>query len=352
MTVRKRLEAAVAGNPIEHPVLAVYDWFIRNRPIDWPWLFEQGLGQINHACLLDYEYKNAEIVESTREQDGQIRRDVRWITDRGELHEWYLGEWRQEYLIKTAEDYGILTRALSDTRFTLNQNDFLHSEQMVGEGGITIGQLGTRALENRNAMQAVQIDAAGLERFSVDLALQQPELLELLELMDDRTVEKFRCVLPAEATHIKLWENLSIETMGPKHFCERLVPVYRKIFALLDGSGKRLQVHYDGKLQAIAGEISGLPFDGLDSFTGPPEGDLSPAEARELWPDLFLWFHPNLGWYALPEAQLEQRIAAALHDLGPRRYCLLISEEVAPQWRRGIPRILEILSRLDTFDSR
>ena len=106
-------------------------------------------------------------------------------------------------------------------------------------------------------------------------------------------------------------------------------------------------MHYDGKLQAIAGQISGLPFDGLDSFTGPPEGDLSPARARELWPDLFLWFHPNLGWYALPEAQLQQRIGDALRGMGPRRCCLLISEEVPPQWRVGIPRVLEILSRRD-----
>jgi len=34
---------------VTRPVFAVYDWFVRNRPIDWPRLFDLGLGQINHA---------------------------------------------------------------------------------------------------------------------------------------------------------------------------------------------------------------------------------------------------------------------------------------------------------------
>ena len=74
-------------------------------------------------------------METTKKVDGQTRRDVRWITDRGELHEWYLGEWRQEYLIKTPDDYLILKRALEDSRFTANPQLFQLSEEALGENG-------------------------------------------------------------------------------------------------------------------------------------------------------------------------------------------------------------------------
>ena len=44
-SIRGRFERALAGEPIEWPVYAVYDWFVQHRPIDWPSLFAQGLGQ-------------------------------------------------------------------------------------------------------------------------------------------------------------------------------------------------------------------------------------------------------------------------------------------------------------------
>ena len=49
MTIRERLDKALAGEPVEHPVFLVYDWFVNNRPVDWQSLFDQGLGIINHA---------------------------------------------------------------------------------------------------------------------------------------------------------------------------------------------------------------------------------------------------------------------------------------------------------------
>ena len=50
-SIRGRFERALAGEPVDWPVYAVYDWFVQHRSIDWPSLFAQGLGQINHANL-------------------------------------------------------------------------------------------------------------------------------------------------------------------------------------------------------------------------------------------------------------------------------------------------------------
>jgi hypothetical protein len=211
---------------------------------------------------------------------------------------------------------------------------------------MTIGHFGFMSLEKRNAFQSVQIDAAGLERFSVDLALGRPELLELIELMNERMLQKFRCILNSRAKQFKLWENLSIETMGPQVYKTHLVPMYRRIFEILEGSDKKLHVHYDGKLRVIGEEIRKLPFDGLDSLTGPPEGDLSAAEARALFPDTFLWLHPNLGWYERPKAELAEGIRRLAADAGPRRYCMLISEELPPNWQQSIPVVLDTLADL------
>ena len=124
------------------------------------------------------------------------------------------------------------------------------------------------------------------------------------------------------------------------------MPIYRQILEILDDAGKRLLVHYDGKLRLVSGEIAALAIDGIDSFTPPPEGDMSVAEARACWPDKFLWLHPPLGWYEEGRAALVRRIQKMVRDAGPQRFCLMISEDVPPRWEESIPTVLEALDAM------
>jgi hypothetical protein len=335
-SVRGRFERALAGEPVEWPVYAAYDWFVQHRPIDWPSLFAKGLGQINHASLLETVRPNLQIVETTQQTERGLRRDVRWITDQGELHEWYLGEWQQEYLVKKPDDYRILHRAYEGSQFTATDEPFQKSEATLGDGGITVGSMW------RTPPMELQIDRAGLERFSIDLADEDPALMELMELMTDLMLQQFREAVKTSAQYIKLWENLSIDTIGRRHYQNRLMPMYRKIFEILEPAGKRLLVHYDGRLKLIRDDIASLAIDGIDSFTPPPEGDMSVAEARALWPDKFLWMHPPLGWHRESPEVLRERIRQMVADAGPNRFCLMISEDVPAQWEQTVPLILDM----------
>ena len=278
-SVRGRFERAFAGEPVDWPVYAAYDWFVKNRPADWPSLFSRGLGQIAHVDLVRVERPHLEIVERREDAGGRTRRTTRWITDRGELEESFVGEWQEEYLVKTPADYRVLRRAFEDTRYEATAELFLKSEAELGDGGITLGALGWAPLR-RSPLLQVQVDFAGPERFALDLVDEAPELMELLELLTDLTLRKLREAVRTPARFIKLWENLAVETLGPPNFRRWLVPLYRKILDILGAAGKRLLVHYDGKLRAIAPDIAALDLD-IDSFTPPPEGDMSVAEARD-----------------------------------------------------------------------
>lgn len=346
VSIRGRFRRALAGEPVTHPVYAVYDWFVQNRPsVDWESLFGLGLGQINHADLVRVEHPNFEVVETSVEQDGLVRRDVRLITDTGELREWYLGEWKQGHFIKTPEDYRIMSRALADVHVVADASAFLRSEADLGDRGITVGQIHGLGM-GRTPLMVLQIDWVGLERFSLDLASGLPEMMALLEQMNAIKLDEIRQAAKTPAAQVKLWENLSVETLGPVHYRRHLVPMYRQIVDILNGAGKRLLVHYDGQLRVIADDVAGLGFDGIDSFTEPPEGDMTAAEARAVWPDAFLWLHPNLGWYDLPQAELAGRVRRLVREAGPRRFCLMISEDVPASWRTSVPVVLEALGAL------
>ena len=343
-SIRKRFEYAIIGKSFAHPVYAVYDWFVKNRPmVDWPMLFELGLGQINHANLIRHEHPNFKLIEERSEQDGLIRRDVRLITDKGELHEWYLGEWRQEHFIKTPADYRIMARALEGVKVTADDKVFLKSEAELGDRGITLGQIGGLGA-GRTPLMVLQIDWVGLEQFSMDLAYELPEMLELLDMMTELKLEEIRQAVKTPATQIKLWENLSIDTLGTVHYRRHLVPLYRQILKIMSNTGKRLQVHYDGRLKIISEDIAALDFDGIDSFTEAPEGDMSVCEACKSWPDKFLWQNVNLNWYEMPSNELKENLIRSIEAAGHKRHCLMISEEVPMSWRETVPKILEIIN--------
>ena len=341
-SIRGRFEASLAGQPVTRPVYAVYDGFSEVRPqVDWAGLFQLGLGRIKHEYVTRHVRPHVNIVETTSPlPDGNVRQDVRWITDIGELHEWYLGEWRQEYLIKTPADYRIMARALADITVEPVAEEFTQAEAAVGNDGITFGMLA----QDRTAFQKLLIDYVGLEQFSLDIASDVPELFELLELMNDLTVRDFTVATQTPARHLKLWENISIEAIGPALYRRHFVPAYEHILAILKTSGQQLHVHYDGKLRPIIGDVARLPFGGIDSFTEFPEGDLTVAEARTAWPDKYLWLHPNLGWYRLPAPELCAKIRRIRQEAGPTRFCMMISEEVPPAWEQTVPLILETLS--------
>ncbi|MCG3146741.1 MAG: hypothetical protein PCFJNLEI_00175 [Verrucomicrobiae bacterium] len=327
--VCQRFEDSLAGRPVEQPAYAVYDWFVQNRPqVDWARLFRLGLGQIHHTILTRHVCPHVQIVETI----SGDRRDVRWITDRGELHEWYRGEWRQEHLIKTPADYRIMARAFADVEVLPVPEAYTPANDGLVLGSPTLP---------RTAFQAIQIDYVGLEQFSLDIASELPELLELIDLLNDLTYREFAAMTQTPARHLKLWENMSIETIGPTLYRQHLVPVYQRILSILETSGQQLHVHYDGKLQCIAGDVADLRFGGIDSFTEPPEGDMTVAEARAAWPEKYLWLHPNLGWYSQPG--LMENVRRICRAAGPTRFCLMISEDIPPAWERTVPAVLEAI---------
>jgi hypothetical protein len=344
-TPRKRLTDALNGKYVDKPAYMVYDWFVMNRNIDWQSLFDLGLGQINHACLVEVEYPNLQIEKKITYENGQKRVDIYWKTDIGQLHEWFLDEWRQEYLIKTPQDYKIMAKALSDSKVKSTDAYFDKSESQIQDRGFTIGQFGNFGEQTfmRTPFQVIQIDYTGLERFSMDIAYEVPELLDLIEQMNHQLLEVFKSSVGLKCEYIKLWENLSIETMGPVLYRKYLIPVYRKIFDILNESNKKLIVHYDGKLKIISEDMKSLAFDGFDSITPPPEGDLAISEIRQMYPDRFLWIHPTLSWFDLPKEQLIKNILDVVKQAGNKRFCFQLSEEVPPNWQETLPAILRAI---------
>lgn len=344
MTLRERLLSSLRGEPVREPVYAVYDWFVENRVQDWDRFFALGLARIDHATVTRLRLPNLEVTER-RSFDGTDReqRITTWTTDSGELHERRVGEWRQDYFVKQPDDYRILARMFADAEVIAEPREFARREAEVGDGGVTLAVPSLR----RTPFQSIQIDYAGLERFSYDLAAGEHGLFALLEVMEDILVREIAHIGRMGCEHVKLWENLSLETMGPANFRRYLGPLYRRLADVL-APAQKLSLHYDGKLRQVAADIADLPIYGIDSFTPPPEGDMSVAEARNAWPGTFLWLHPPLGWYTEGERSFAAHLAEMIRGAGGSRFCMMISEDIPRDPDRTIPFVLETLRTLSS----
>lgn len=348
-TFNRRLTAALEHCDIEYPTYGVYDAFLSNESVDWNTHIDNGLGVIQHLECLKETFPNREVRTETSEDHSQVRTDVYWETDRGVLHEYYIKDkanpllpWRMEYLISSKDDYNIMFRALEDGCFSIGEPEPLFAipqeVNLPQQSRFPIISL------DRTPFQKIQIDFVGLDRFAFDALDRPKELTRLIELMNHQLVQRCEALSASPIADVKLWENMSIEVFGPTSYRENLLPVYEKILPILHAQGKRLHLHYDGKMSLITDEIRSLGFDGLDSFTGAPEGDLTVRQARDAFSDMFLWVHPSLSCFDGPDSNLKEFITQARRDSKGRDYCFVLSEDVPPDANHKLALILDMLS--------
>ena len=110
-----------------------------------------------------------------------------------------------------------MRRAWEGVKVVADDTAFLASEKAVGDNGITIGH--TLGMGNgRTPLMVLQVDWVGLEQWSMDLADELPEMMELLAFMNEIKLQEIRQAALTPARQIKLWENLSVQSMGPAGF--------------------------------------------------------------------------------------------------------------------------------------
>jgi hypothetical protein len=168
------------------------------------------------------------------------------------------------------------------------------------------------------------------------------ELYEALLVNFRRTVE---LVAEGPGRYVYILENLSPDMFGPARFAQWHVPVYEELFPMLRSAGKIIGTHYDGRLSSCKELIARTPIDVIESLTPPPEGDLTLAEARAVWPDKCFWSNINIGCYDLPPAELKSLILERVNQAAPdgKRLAFSVSEQSPANWRASLAVVLDAL---------
>ncbi len=206
------------------------------------------------------------------------------------------------HFVKNPEDWDVINYVFREMTTALKPNyeEMLRDQDSLGTSGYTI------AFIDKTPFQRAWIELASLERTVYDCADRPEGFLEYLEIQE--TYHKKVAEIAADCpTDLVLINDNITNTISPKYYREFCTAYYQIYAEAFQGTGKVLAVHHDGLLKRLSHEIADAPFSIVDSFTVPPSGDLSLAEAKASWPGKipFVNLPPHLAWSSPEELRRE-----------------------------------------------
>jgi len=221
----------------------------------------------------------------TTEREGE--RVIRSETSAGTLvARWTLGPdggwWQTEYPVKRQEDLAAVLEIAQAHTYVLDTSAWERWEGEVGEDGVLALEIPRRPYSD--LLHEFLGWSEGL------LFLREPLVQEINAVLEAKLQPLVEQVARLEGELVLAPDNLDGQFISPRAFQNYLADSYRRTAELLHQGGKRLVVHIGGPIRHLLTPLAATGVDGLEGVAGPPQSDLSLAEARQaVGPDLTLW---------------------------------------------------------------
>ena len=344
MNVKERVLTAMHwGEPDQVP-LTVYEWMLPRGTTE-RLLREHGVGLIVRLPPQRIEHRNVEILTREYQEQGKklIRRTIR--TPVGEVWQtlepdpaYGTSNWIQEHFIKGPDDYRVIESYYRDAIYHDNFDAIREAQRRVGGDGIVLVRVA------KSPIQEMLYQLMGYEQFAIDYHERRAAFDSLHAVMAKRYEELYDLAARSPVEILQLGDNLSSDVVGKDRYRNYLMPEYRKIMARLAGTGKKLAVHMDGRLQSLVDEIAAAEFDIVEAMTPPPMGDVSVREARRRWPNKALWINFTSSMHIEPPAVIEAHTRELLAEAGGKRGFGISVTEDAPV--EALEQSLAVFSRV------
>jgi hypothetical protein len=281
------------GRPLHLPDLTLwYDWH-RSRgtlPSGWE---DYSLPQVARAMGAPVwwvarpwriETPGVEVV--TTEEDGE--RIVRSQTSSGtlEAHWTLMGAnaewWQTEYPVKTKEDLAAALELVNARTYVLDASELARRESLVGDDGVLAVEIPRRPYSD--VLHEILGWSEGL------LLLGEPAVEEIIGILEGKLQRLVQEVAELPGQVVLAPDNLDGQFIPPPAFKAHLADSYRTTAEALHQGGKYLVVHVGGPIRHLLAPLVEAGVDGVEGIAGPPQGDVTLAEAREIaGPVLTLW---------------------------------------------------------------
>ncbi|HVP19390.1 MAG TPA: uroporphyrinogen decarboxylase family protein [Spirochaetia bacterium] len=180
-----------------------------------------------------------------------------------------------EYAVKKAADLPVLLDIFERMRFKACPGIYARLDEWIGSAGLPL------APAPRSPLPALLADWCGVENTVFLLADHPGLVVEVLSAIDRANDGAFAAVLASPCDLVHFCDNLD-SSASTSYFDALMRDYYEKRVAQLHRAGKHAVVHLDGRVRGLLPRLAACGFDGVESITPLPVGDVSIEELRGL----------------------------------------------------------------------
>lgn len=243
-----------------------------------------------HYGVFGFVYTERQDGFKIHEKEVQGERICRWSSPRGELTaRWkYLTQswcWACiEYPVKSAADLKVVQDIFLRTHYDYDFGKYLSESERLGESGLPITPL------PRSPLPALMADWCGVTNTIYLIADERRAVEDTLSIIDKANDKAFDCILAGPAELLHFGDNLDSGNCA-SYFNQYMEEYYRRRLGQIHRSGKFAVVHLDGTVRGLLPKLAACGFDGIESVTPAPVGDVEIEELRAVAanPKTIIW---------------------------------------------------------------
>lgn len=249
------------------------------------------------------------------------------------------GSWIIEHPVKGREDLKVLKFMIEDTFYEPQYETYRQlEEELEGDGIVTVGA-------DYTPLMKLIVSFMGFRNFVLTFRRYPEAIEEILEALDKSYMEMYRIIASSPARIVRIGDNVDGVMISPQIFEKYLLPYYNKYCEILQGRGKVVISHMDGRLRILKDLIGRTKLNTIEAFTPPPMGDLSIKEAREAWRDKVLWLNFPEEVFLRSPSEIRAYTLGLLREMAPGPgFIISITEDVHPShFKKAIETVTETL---------
>jgi hypothetical protein len=345
MTPRERFLTAIRGGEPDQMALTIWNNKLPGGDIDKQ-LLDLGVCVIVKSSVWKMEYQGVQVEYSDEKlSETHTRRTVTYHTGHGNLREVRILEpgtsWIREFLFKSPSDYNALETIIESRAYLEDYGKFLDDDSRYGDHSVA------RPVSIHSPFHELIYEYMGMEAFSLELAMNPGRMHRLERSLKGDWNQRISLVVSSPAHYAIIEGNTDPRVVSPKMFRDHYFPFIQEACWQLHENKILAGAHLDSNNRELSGLFARTDIDIIESFTPPPDCEMSIREARKAWPGKALQVHfpSSIHFYG------EDRLMAYCESLvkeseGIKAFAIGISEDVPD---RGVKTLVPMYKYLKQF---
>ena len=335
MTARDRFITAVRGGKPDRLALCIWNNKLPGGEVDRQ-LLELGVCVIVKSSVWKMEYDGIKI-ESLDEKFSptHTRRTLTYHTPYGKLQEVRILEpgtsWIREFMFKSRDDYNALEDLISSRIYHPDYENFLDDDRRYGDRSVA------RPATIHSPFHELIYEFMGMEAFSTELAINPGRLFALEGTLKADWERRLSVLQSSPAQYAIIEGNTDPRVVGPQMFREHYYPFIQEACWSLHEHGILAGAHLDSNNTLLAPLFARTGLDLVESFTPPPDCDMSLRQARKAWPGKAIQVHFPSSLHLYGEDKIRTYCRSLVKEMeGYQAIAIGVSEDIPDRGRKTL----------------